>query len=245
MQISPITTYTSVGFQGNNRRVTDKTGALLYKTTTYFFRNDLDWDKFINLLISKYQNTPRVNLIDHICSNGPETYSLIMKLLTRLGINAEKFFPIQAKDINKENILSAQNGGGMGISNEDIYRINYYTNNNINNFLNFKPSQNPEHQLAVTAKPILKNRVQFSQGDIFQDIENIPGKNTVLLCRNFWMYLKEDECELLAKKLGSKFDNTSLIVLGEHDINKSRAAEYLKKYGFIPLSIPYVYSPSA
>ena len=244
MRISPIQTYTPPKFQGNNRRVTDKSGALLYKTTTYFFRNDLDWDKFINLLVTKYKNTGKVNLINHTCSNGPEAYSIIMKLITRLGASAEKFFPIQARDINPDNILSAQNGGGMGINNEDLYRINYYTKNNINSFLNFQPARTPDYQLAVVPKPILKNRVQFSQGDIFQDIENMPDKNTVLLCRNFWQYLKENECGLLAEKLSRKIDNTSLVVLGEYDINQSSAPKYLAKYGFIPVDSPYVYSKS-
>ena len=62
MQISPITTQTSVGFQGNNRRVTDKTGALLYKTTTYFFRNDLDWDK-LDVKV-EYQNPAIIVAVD-------------------------------------------------------------------------------------------------------------------------------------------------------------------------------------
>ena len=132
----------------------------------------------------------------------------------------------------------------MGINNEDLYRINYYTKNNINSFLNFQPARTPDYQLAVVPKPILKNRVQFSQGDIFQDIENMPDKNTVLLCRNFWQYLKENECGLLAEKLSRKIDNTSLVVLGEYDINQSSAPKYLAEYGFIPVDSPYVYSKS-
>ena len=241
MYISNIKPYTPYTFKSNNRRVVDKSGRLLYKTTTYFFRNDMDWDRFIDILDSKYKNTKKVNLINHACSNGPEVYSLAMKLITGLGTSSEKFFPILAKDINSDNIEIAKQGGSMGINNEDIYRINYYTKNNINSFLDFRPARKPEHQLAVAPKAILKNKVTFTEGNIIQDVDSLPDKNTVLMCRNFWLYLKDGECKLLANKLGKKFDNTSLIVLGEHDINKSNAPKYLKEAGFTPIETPYIY----
>ena len=244
MRISLIQNSPSVGFKSNNRRIIDKSGRLLYKTTTYFFRDDLNWHEFINLLKNKYQNIPKVNIINHACSNGPEAYSLIMQLITSLGKTAEKFFPILAKDINRDNIINAQKGGKIGINNSDLYKINYYTNNNLNHFFSFHPSQSSDYHLALKPRAVLKDKVIFQQGDTLQDVSEIQFQNTVLLCRNFWQYLKDSNCKFLAQKLGEKMDKTGLLVLGEHDILSSNADKYLAENGFRRLFNRYVYEKS-
>ncbi len=244
MRISLIQNSPSVGFKSNNRRITDKSGGLLYKTTTYFFRDDLDWHGLINLLNNKYRNTPKVNIINHACSNGPEVYSLIIQLGLSLGKTAEKFFPILAKDINPDNIINAQKGSQIGINNNDLYKISYYTNNNLNRFFSYSPAQSSEYHLALKPRPILKDKVIFQQGDILQDVSEIQFQNTVLLCRNFWQYLKDSNCKFLAQKLGEKMDKTSLLVLGEHDILSSNADKYLAENGFRRLFNRYVYEKS-
>ena len=76
MRITPTYNFNNYNYKnaiaskGNARAVVDKNNNLLYRTTTYFFREDLDWDNFFALLKRKYQNVPKVNFINHCCSNG-------------------------------------------------------------------------------------------------------------------------------------------------------------------------------
>ena len=44
----------NVKFNGNCRVVTDAAGKLKYRSTTSFFRGDLNWEQFAQLLKQKY-----------------------------------------------------------------------------------------------------------------------------------------------------------------------------------------------
>ena len=151
-----ITTLPNPQFKANNRRICNKSGDLLYKTTTYFFRDDLHWDALVSLLSEKYRNTARVNVINHACSNGEEPYSLVVKLLHSLGDTAEKFFPIKAKDIDQDNINSAK-AGRMGIILNDMYRINGYTKDNINTYFDYEKALNPMNDMVLSPKSNIKD----------------------------------------------------------------------------------------
>ena len=132
MFISPVQTY-NPAYRGNNREVFNKSGKFLYKTTTYFFREDLNWTCLAELLGEKYKTVQKVNVLNHACSNGQEPYTLAVKLIQILGKEAKKFFPIQAKDIDFDNIESA-NRGRLGIKLNEMYRINHYTKNQLTSF---------------------------------------------------------------------------------------------------------------
>lgn len=228
-------------FKSNRRIVKDKNGKIMYRTTTYFFRPGFDWSQFTNYLDSKYKQVPKVNIIDHICSNGPEAYSIVMKLLTKIGQRAEKFFPIIAKDINKENIEMAQNSTPIGIDDVEMFHANYHTNNNFFTYFTPVSPENTNDDIAVVPNKNIREKVKFSLGDIFQDIDSAPSSNTVFLCRNFWPYLNEQQREQLVKKM-SKFDYTSLVVIGEFDTEHSNIEALLEKYKFIRTPVSYVYT---
>ena len=243
MYVSPVQNYYTLPkaqFKANNRRICSKNGDLMYKTTTYFFRDDLCWDAFITLLRNKYKTASRVNIINHACSNGEEPYSLAVKLIHSLGENAEKFFPINAKDIDSDNINSAK-AGRMGIILNDIYRINGYTNNNIRTYFQYEKALNPMNDLVLTPKENIKDKVKFTKADIFDDIDTMPGHNTVLLCRNFWPYLAPAKRELLAQKLSAQLDRTSLLVTGDFD-DSINISKMLKHKGFIDTGIPRIFT---
>lgn len=245
MKISPITpaSYTSniyrPNFQGNRRFVYDKSGQFLYRTTTYFFRDDLNWNTFIRLLSNKYKNADRVNIINHVCSNGQEPYSLAAMLMEKLGEGAEKFFPIIARDIDEDNINSAKNGR-LGINNDDLYRINYFINDNISEYFDKGRAINPENDLVLIPKIELKNSVIFSQSDIFEDIKALPSENTVLMCRNFWPYLSPQKREELAVEIAKRLDSTSLLVTGNYDF--CSIVNLFKTLGFVQTGVKNVYT---
>ncbi len=228
-------------FKANNRKIIDKATGNVYKTTTYFFREDLNWDGFVKLLDNKYKDTLKVNVYNDACSGGHEPVSLAIKLKQRMGKRADKFFPIHASDYNPTNIKNAK-AGIMGIKNEELYRINEETNNRYRDYFSFAPRTNFCDDLALSPKGDLSKNIEYKQGDIFKNIEQMPSSNTVLLCRNFWRYLPEDgnNAEKLAQKLGEKLDSSSLVVIGEHD-GECNTKGLLEKYGFEETPVQYVF----
>lgn len=244
MKINPVNFNNSYpaypAFKGNQRSICDKSGKLLYRTTTYFFRDDLDWNAFVRYLNFKYQNADKVSIINHVCSNGQEPYSLAVKLIHSLKSGAEKFLPIIAKDIDEKNILSAQNGR-MGIQLGDIYRINYYTGDNLSKYFTTGKAVNPDNDLVLIPKPNIKDKVIFSQSDIFNDISTLPDENMILLCRNFWPYLEIPQRKNLAKQLSEKINSSSLLVIGDYD-ERADVGEILYDNGFKETAIRYVYT---
>lgn len=243
MIISPIQTYKYSrvpSFNSNCRSIYDKQGNLLYKTTTCFFREDLHWDSFVKLLNQKYKMAEKVNIINHACSNGQEPYSLVIKLIQHLGKDAEKFFPIQAKDFDSYNIENAKKGL-IGINFNDIYQVNSGTKNNITQFFKYEKSYNSINDLTLVPKDNIKNKVIFSQSDILKDLEQKQPDNTVILCRNFWPYLSAKTREKLASLLAKNIGTNSLVAIGSFDCSKD-ILHLLEKRGFRETSVSNVFS---
>jgi len=232
MYIYPVT-YSPINFKANERFVADKNGHLAYKTTTYWFRTDTDWDRLNNFLCDKYKNVNKVNVISHACSNGMEPYSFAMHMKLFHGSDADKFLPITAKDIDRGNILMAKRGFYETEKN-NLYQLDIFTRGKYNKFLNCVYSGGVIYPDSLILRPNeeLRQCVNFEQGDIFKDIENMPRKNTVLFCKNFWPYLKVEQREELAKKLAEHFDNTCVIITGDYDDIRSNVCELFKKNGF-------------
>ena len=149
MQIMPISqTQYQPKFKSNARWVCDKYGNELYKTTTYFFRDDIDWKSLITFLCNKYKDTSKVNFINHACSNGMEPLSFLMALLTYAPNQIKKFTPILAKDIDAENILAAKRGL-CGASSEDYIRTHNMTNGRLKEFLSLHQAKNSKDLFIV------------------------------------------------------------------------------------------------
>ena len=229
----------SITYKGNMRSIYDAKKNLLYRTTTYYFRGCTEWNKLANLLITKYRNVEKVNIIDHACSSGAEADSIAMILISKLGEKkAKKFFPIQAKDIDKKNIEMAKNYTPLNVIELDIERINYYTNNGFYKFMDIFSTRDDNFDLAIAPRQDFRDNIHFEQSDIFEDVEKLPPRNNVFLCRNLWLYLNDEKKDKLAQNLSKKLDDTSILVIGEYD----DANEYLTKHGFIPTKIKYVYT---
>ena len=97
--INPQSNIQNPLFTSNKRERGIKEDGTLNRNTTSFFRNDLIWGDFADLLIDKYKNENKVNVYCYACSDGSEPYSVAMLLISRLGLEgAKKFFPIIAVD---------------------------------------------------------------------------------------------------------------------------------------------------
>ena len=239
MKISPITDNTRT-FRANRRIITNREGKLLYRTTTYFLREDLNWERFANFLKNKYQSASKVNVINHACSSGHEPYSLALKLMIKFGVEAKKFFPINARDIDFDNIECARRGE-LGINDKEMYSINYCTRDNIYEFFDFAKAKNPQDDITLIPKPKLKEKVVFTQADILKDTTQKLPDNTVFMCRNIWPYLSDNNRTKLADSLAQNLGKNSLVVIGDFDIRNCNTDVILYIRGFRESGMFYVF----
>ena len=209
-----------------------------FYTTTSIFRDDLDWNGLMCLMSSKYNNTPKVNVICHACSDGEEVYSLAMAIKNFYGKEADKFYPIIGKDIDKTNILLAKRAN-YNITKAELQRLEMYGGLDLYRYFHIYEDEYGFDKFAYPRNS-LKENVYFHQADILNDITNIPGENTVLLCRNFWPYLPAESQVILAKALSEQLKSSSLLILGGYDI-KHGIGDLLKNNGFIQATVKNVF----
>lgn len=204
--------------------------------TTEFFRDDLDWSGFSYFINKFYKDTKKVNIVTYACSTGKEGYSLALTLKTNLKENANKFFPIIGKDIDENSIQKAKRGR-YKISNQEALKIDKVGDNNLYRHLEIIDDGLEKYAFM---KDSLKSIVHFAKADMCQDIDSIPPKNTILLCRNFWGYLSAGEQVSLADKLSKLLDKTCLVGIGSYD--KAYGIEHLlRQRGFHPTEIPNIF----
>ena len=203
-----------------------------FYTTTMFFRKDLDWDAFTNMINDEYQNTQKVNVICHACSDGEEAFSLAAKLKTLLKSSSEKFFPIIAKDIDKENIEIAQKAQ-FNVTKQELLRMHDHCGDNLFKYFSLEDLGN---SVAIRTSKILKDKIIFQKADILNDTGNIPHKNTILFCRNFWGYIPPKSRIELANLLSRRLDSSSMVVIGSFDV-ASRVHRLLINAGFRPTKL--------
>lgn len=233
-------------FTANWKEVKDDSGRFLYRTSSYFFRKDLPWHEFVDMLVQKYKDISKVNIYCYACSDGSEPFSLAMLLIKKLGKKkAQKFFPIIASDIDEE-ILKNPKRGIIRLSQSEISHINANMNGNYSRFLmnddKFEyDSELKDFLCTGNVKPILKNAIKFKNIDIIKDISNIERDNSVVLCRNFWAYLPKEERPKLAKNLFDRLGNNSMCVVGEYEDHYDNfdcfAKDCLINEGFEPSDI--------
>lgn len=241
----------SPNFTANSRSVRDAIGNVLYLNNSWFFRDDLNWHKFADMLIDKYKDVDKVKIKCAACSEGAEPYSLAMILIEKLGLEkAKKFFPIEASDINEE-ILTNPKRGILKLSQDDLKSIKKTLKINPDKYMDFdnKFEYSPELKSIVCTgkiKPILQNTVMFKRADVSEVIPT-SERNTVFLARNFWIYPKESERAELAQKLYKGLGDNSVCVIGELDNidveNPTyKTSTYLANAGFKPESLNYCFS---
>lgn len=238
-------------FKSNGNLVKDAYGRILYSNYSYFFREDLDWGNFINILLKKYKNVDKVNIYNYSCSDGSEPISLAMLLIKNLGAKkAKKFFPIQASDINEE-ILKNPRQGIVTLWEKDLNsiksKLNYSDYITITSEAELKNLSRDKIYTGQTT-PLLKDKIIYNTKDITKDIANIERDNSVVICRNFWPYIKKKERLELAKNLSNRLNNNSMCVIGSFDeINYTdcQAKKYLIDAGFGREKVEYCFTKNS
>lgn len=236
LTISANKTYYNIPFGTYFNDVKDDYDKLLYRGDTCMCRDDLYFPEVVDFLDKKYQNTPKVNVVMHACSDGEEVYSFLGVLISRLKEKAAKFLPLTAKDIDSEHLKLAKRGV-YNITKSEYEVANSSMGGDFYTFFEPMPSRgskDPRLKYTTTVKVehSLKSLVNFEQGNILDDVKNMNLKNTVLFARNFWPYLSKDEIAQLAHTLGQKMDNSSTLIIGDYD-REYGIDNILRREGFI------------
>lgn len=207
---------------------------------TNMFRGDMNWDALVEYLDKKYENEQHVKIYCYACSDGSEPYSLALKLLDKLGEEkSKKFLPLLAKDIDKEQIDSA-NDGLLYMHNKDIEAFSSNIKNyTFDNFFEKDNSKSVKTERNIVFEPYrvkdsLQKLVTFEKANILEESLTKDYTKSVLLFRNAWTFISLGQQEQLAEALYKNMDEKSTLMIGNSDLFKSNANEYLTKIGLKP-----------
>ena len=217
--------YNNLNFKSYQHAILDKSGAVINRGDTCFFRWDLDFIQLINYLEKKYAGCDSVNIIAHASSVGEEIYSFAATLIKMLGKNrAMKYLPAHAYDIEQHHIDIAKRGE-YRIKSFEKGSIDYYLGCYFNNYFDILNTD------RVKVRPELQDLVKFSRSDILDDVKTMNFDNTVLFARNFWRYLDEEDADKLAMNLAYRMNKSSTLIIGDFD-KQFNVDRILNNYGF-------------
>lgn len=206
-------------FKQWRREVTDATKKVIYRNDTCFFREENFFPMLTNFFSEKFKDIPKVNVYCYGCSDGSEVYTFIMRMLSLCKEkNPEKYFPIVAKDIDSFAIGKTKKNYYKITKKEKEY-IEHFTNNQFDRFFN-DPYKDFEAYInePIYVKKELYENVIFSIGDILEDYKNIKPKNSIILARNFWPYIEDQQTRItFFKKLYKHLGSNSYFVIGDYD----------------------------
>lgn len=220
-------------------------------TYTRLFRTDFDWDRSTDFMVKHFKDKENVQFIQFASSDGSEAYTQIISLLENYD-NVDKFFPIQAYDIDTE-ICNAAKSGLLNINVLDKKRVEKH-GINFNKY--FKLSDKELNIDADTLKDAclhikpsktfkvsqsLTDRVKFQNADMFNILKkHEDNSNTVIMCRNVLFFFSDREIDQFTTLAACKLKKGSLFITGEYD---QKINESLETKGFIRV-MPNVYMQS-
>ena len=206
-------------------------GEIFNRRTTMFFRDDIKWEEFRYYLRQRFADYESVSTQVYGCSSGEEPYSLAMTLCEEFGKDAQKFFPIAAKDVTlkeKKEFDAQRLLGAFHASLRGARASKYFI---------LKDCE------TAIFKDKIKEHVEFSRANILEDLDSIDSKRpSIIFCRNMWPYVDEKEYDEYAQKLFDRLQKGSIVVLGSYDFTDDISirdvifAHSLLKSGFTPNS---------
>ena len=215
---------------GTSSRVIVRKDNSIICNITWFFREDLNWRDFINVIAAKFRYAKDVNVLNLGCSDGSEPLSLMTGLLHFAREYADKFFPIKAFDID-EKIISDAKSGIYNIRESDLRTINN-TLGTYTDYFSMTSRRNSESGLALKLLPAYSKNVTFEQMNLLDTIKYLKPLNNIVLCRNVLPYLKEEDRELFINNLSNRMDDSSLLVIGSFDRGHN-VDDLIRSKGFV------------
>ena len=204
-------------------------GQIFARPDTEMFRRDIDWEQFSKYIKKRFGDEESINTYVYACSDGREPYTLSM-ILQNTFDDAQKFFPIFAKDINNEIIeenIRIQDTGSVPL--DSFRESSVYSNalqaftkpglsmydvrDNVKQYINIFHNEDWKETIELTKKAI--EPVEFSEANILEDVENINSEHpSVVMMRNMWPYVDGKEYQGFANKLYNQLAPGSIVVIG-------------------------------
>lgn len=235
------------GFCSNTRVYRTEDGNPI-GTYTRLFRTEFDWEKASDFMVKHFKDKEDLQFIQFASSDGSEAYTQIITLLENHD-NVDKFFPIQAYDIDTE-ICNAAKSGLLNINITDQYK---FEDRGIDFKKYFKKSDKELNIDTDTLKDsgkqsrptetfkvskTLTDRVKFHNESMFDILkEHKDNSNTVIMCRNVLFFFSDRQIDQFTTLAAYKLKKGSLFITGEHD---QKVNLFLELKGFIRV-LPNVY----
>ena len=219
--------------------------SYLYKNSkrmhcyTNFFRGDLPWGDLGKIFHETFEKKPKVNIINGACSDGSESFSIVMALKEAFPRHLwDKFLPIKAFDFNQDLIINAKRGV-VNVDDTDISKLNKW----IPNYHKYIKTPFPDPAQEIYLQPInpiklqatneLLGSIRFEQNDVFKVLETLEDdSNTALFFRNALIHLGDDAAKKFATLAGEKLKKGSLVIIGTTDVSTTNIKKYLNENNF-------------
>ena len=213
------------------------------------FREDLDWKKLVDYQTTHFKDKDKVNIIQFASSDGSEAYTQIMAMENFAPQeNSKKFFPINAYDIDKD-IVDTANSKLFNIVQSDYQRAKEY-NVNIADYFNHsdtwcKTTEDMQMNMnyadlmeeapeSFKVSKQLTDKVKFHQGDMYKVIkETNDNSDSIVLCRNILGYFTNDEVKNFINIVKEKLHQNSLFIIGSFDTMNTNIETILGENGFV------------
>lgn len=213
-------------------------------SNSWMYREDVDWAEAADFEMQHFKDKDRVKIMQFASSDGSESYTKIISLLKQNEKEAQKFFPIEAYDINHD-VVNAAKSGLINFVAKDFERAEkfkvdlkeFFTeatttlsikNDNMYHFFNIPTT-------TYRASDNLRNKVNFHSKDMFEVLQEVKdGELPIVLCRNMFSYLDEIDAQRAVNLIGRKMLNGGLFYLGKRDFDTHNISQWLKDAGFIP-----------
>lgn len=225
--------YQTPSFKSMRRKTLDKLGNVINCNYTNFNRKDIDWAKLANFLSSRYSFQDQTIINIYGCSDASDVYTLAINLINKLGHNALKHFKIFASDLS-EDIIKDVKDGKIFLHKKDI---EYLSEQNAMRFFCYdfnseKQTVNNIEFYPYRVKKELLKSIDFSTKDVRDDVKKQNFSNAVFIFRNGWTFNTLDEQAKIADSLYKNSNDKTLIIIGQSDLYKSGASDFLQEKGF-------------
>ena len=186
---------------------------------TWFFRDRKPFDFLVNFVRSEWllkPNATRLRVLSVPCSTGEEPYSIAIALL-EAGLPAKRF-SIDAMDISSLAIDNAQRAlyGKNSFRGEDWVERKRY----------FKPVAEQRSADRYELDPLVRQVVNFRQGNLLHLNATTPLKYDIIFCRNLLIYLDNSACQKILSTLHLLLSAQGLLFVGASETGKVPSARF-------------------
>jgi chemotaxis protein methyltransferase CheR len=177
---------------------------------TYFFRTPRIWEYIENQMLPAWCSAhPKKEFTawSAASSSGEEAHSLGMLCQALREKNPNFRYNIWGTDISQEMVALCQKGSYSGRSIESFkkHRPDF-----------FKKYMNSTDQYSFQVNPKIRERIRFSQHNLFDNFQNKPRFDLILI-RNVLIYFNSEDQEKVIELMSARLSEDGLLIIGESE----------------------------